>query len=128
MVLDNWGRVETWTATAPVTSHGPSGIGFVNFGDVDRLDVQAPITTHGTGARGFNLYDGSLRHASFDSIATTGDGAIGIQVTKTLPQLEVCGDLTTTGGTGTSLVRGVQCSSRPKSLRRPRVSVPRCPP
>ncbi|WP_240362280.1 MULTISPECIES: hypothetical protein [unclassified Streptomyces] len=61
MVLDNWGRVETWTATAPVTSHGPSGIGFVNFGDVDRLDVQAPITTHGTGARGFNLYDGSLR-------------------------------------------------------------------
>ncbi|MDI3403284.1 hypothetical protein [Streptomyces cavernicola] len=108
MVLDNWGRVETWTATAPVTSHGPSGIGFVNFSDLGRLDVRAPITTHGTGARGFNLYDGSLRHASFDSIATTGDGAIGIQITKELPRLEVHGDLTTSGGTGTSLVRGVQ--------------------
>ncbi|MEU1791906.1 hypothetical protein ABZ553_39740 [Streptomyces sparsogenes] len=70
MVLDNWGRVETWTATAPVISHGPSGTGFVNFGDLGHLDVRAPITTHGTGARGFNLYDGSLRHASFDSIAT----------------------------------------------------------
>ena len=27
MVLDNWGRVDEWTATAPVTSKGPSGIG-----------------------------------------------------------------------------------------------------
>ncbi|MFF5265136.1 hypothetical protein ACFY4C_40155 [Actinomadura viridis] len=58
--------------------------------------------------RGFNLDDGSLRHASFDSIATTGDGAIGIQISKELPRLEVRGDLTTSGGTGTSLVRGVQ--------------------
>lgn len=31
MVLDNWGEVTSWTATASVTSHGPSGIGFVNF-------------------------------------------------------------------------------------------------
>lgn len=108
MVLDNWGRVETWTATAPVTSYGPSGIGFVNFGDLGRLDIRAPITTHGTGARGFNLYDGSLRHASFASLATTGDGAIGIQIGKELPRLEIHGDLTTSGGTGTSLVRGVQ--------------------
>ncbi|MER7794302.1 hypothetical protein [Streptomyces sp. NPDC097640] len=108
MVLDNWGQVRNWTATAPVVSHGPSGIGFVNFGELDRLDVRAPIITHGTGARGFNLYDGSLRHASFDSIATTGDGAVGIQVSKHLPRLEVRGDLTTSGGTGTSLVRGVQ--------------------
>ncbi|CAL9656775.1 hypothetical protein [Streptomyces sp. enrichment culture] len=45
MVLDNWGQVQTWTATAPVTSHGPSGIGFVNFGVLGSLDVQAPITT-----------------------------------------------------------------------------------
>jgi hypothetical protein len=27
MVLDNWGEVTTWTATASVTSNGPSGIG-----------------------------------------------------------------------------------------------------
>jgi hypothetical protein len=112
MALDNWGRVRSWVATAPVVSHGPSGIGFVNFGELDRLDVRAQITTHGTGARGFNLYDGSLRSALFDSIVTTGDGAVGIQVSKELPHLEVRGDLTTTGGTGTSLVRGVQVELR----------------
>ncbi len=32
MVLDNWGEVGAWTVRAPVTSRGPSGIGFVNFG------------------------------------------------------------------------------------------------
>lgn len=91
MVLDNWGRVETWTATAPVISHGPSGIGFVNFGDLGHLDVRGPITTHGTGARGFNLYDGSLWHASFDSIATTGDGVglTGVEVTAVDGQIIV---------------------------------------
>jgi hypothetical protein len=108
MVLDNWGRVGTWEAHAPVTSHGPSGIGFVNFGELDRLDVRSTITTHGTGARGFNVYDGSLRSASFDAIETTGDGAVGIQVSRRLPRLEVRGDLTTSGGSGSSLVRGVQ--------------------
>ncbi|MGS2619206.1 hypothetical protein ACVCAH_32460 [Micromonospora sp. LZ34] len=108
MVLDNWGSVRHWEAVAPITSYGPSGIGFVNFADLDRLDVRAPVVTHGTGARGFNLYAGSLRHASFDSIATTGNGAIGIQVSRQLPVLEVRGDLTTGGGTGTSLVQGVQ--------------------
>lgn len=108
MVLDNWGTVTTWTAKAPVTSNGPSGIGFVNFGDIDRLDVQAPIQTFGPGARGFNVYDGSLRHASFTSIATHGDGSIGVQVSKHLPILEITGDLTTEGGEGTSLVKGVQ--------------------
>src|SRR5207253_1609864 len=64
MVLDNWGEVTSWTATAPVTSRGPSGIGFVNFGRLGRLDVQAPVQTFGTGARGFNVYDESLEHAS----------------------------------------------------------------
>lgn len=108
MVLDNWGAVGTWTATAPVTSHGPSGIGFVNFGDIDTLDVQAPITTTGKGARGFNLYDGSLNRASFDSIATTGDGSMGIQISRPLGSLTVTGDVTTTGGEGLSLVKGVQ--------------------
>ncbi|WP_234312484.1 hypothetical protein [Streptomyces sp. NRRL F-5065] len=108
MVLDNWGQVREWTATAPLTSHGPSGIGFVNFGALGSLDVQAPITTHGTGARGFHVYDGSLARASFASIATTGDGSVGVQVSRELPHLEVRGDLTTSGGIGLSLVRGVQ--------------------
>jgi hypothetical protein len=108
MVLDNWGRVRAWTATAPVSSHGPSGIGFVNFGDIDALDVQAPIRTTGKGARGFNLYDGSLREARFASIETTGDGSIAIQISKPLGSLEVAGDVTTTGGEGLSLVKGVQ--------------------
>ena len=108
MVLDNWGRVQSWVATAPVVSHGPSAIGFVNFGDLDQLDLQEPIATHGTGARGFNLYDGSLRDASFDGISTTGDGAIGIQVSRDLSRLHVRGDVTTWGGAGTSLVRGEQ--------------------
>ncbi len=100
--------MRSWTALAPVASHGPSGIGFVNFGAIDRLDVRAPITTSGVGSRGFNLYDGSLRHASFDSIATSGDGAVGVQVSKPLPVLEVRGDIRTSGGEGMSLVKGVQ--------------------
>jgi hypothetical protein len=116
MVLDNWAEVANWTATAPVTSHGPSGIGFVNFGQIDRLDVQAPIETFGTGARGFNLYDGSLRHASFQSITTHGDGSVGVQVSKPLPILEISGDLTTEGGEGQSLVKGVQVSLKAIAL------------
>ena len=108
MVLDNWGEVGAWTARAPVTSHGPSGIGFVNFGTLDRLDVQAPVTTYGTGARGFNVYDGRLDSARFESIATHADGAVGIQVSKDLPVLDITGSVTTNGGRGTSLVRGQQ--------------------
>jgi hypothetical protein len=108
MALDNWGTAGSWTARAPVASHGPSGIGFVNFGTLDRLDVQAPLTTHGVGARGFNVYDGTLRTARFHSITTHADGAVGIQVSKDLPVLEVTGSVTTFGGRGTSLVRGVQ--------------------
>ena len=110
MVLDNWGYVKEWVATAQVTSTGPSGIGFVNFGDIDTLDVQAPILTTGPGARGFNLYDGSLKEASFHSIRTTGDGSIGIQVSKPLGTLTVHHDVETTGGQGMSLVKGVQVS------------------
>lgn len=108
MVLDNWGRVDSWTVSAPITSEGPSGIGFVNFGDIDRLDVAAPLRTHGQGARGFNLYDGSLREARFASITTTGDGSIGIQVSKPMGRLRVDGDVSTSGGEGVSLVKGKQ--------------------
>jgi hypothetical protein len=108
MVLDNWGEVGAWTARAPITSHGPSGIGFVQFGTLDRLDVQAPVTTYGVGARGFNVYDGSLASARFESIATHADGAVGIQVSKDLPALDIVGSVTTFGGRGTSLVRGRQ--------------------
>jgi hypothetical protein len=112
MALDNWGSVGTWTARAPVTTHGPSGIGYVSFGTLDRLDVQAPVTTHGTGARGFNVYDGHLASARFQRIATYGDGAVGVQVSKDLPVLQIVDDITTVGSTGHSLVRGVQVSLR----------------
>jgi hypothetical protein len=108
MVLDNWGEVGTWTARAPVTSHGPSAIGFVQFGTLRRLDVQAPVITYGVGARGFNVYDGRLGRARFQRISTHADGAIGIQVSKDVPELEIAEDVTTAGGVGTSLVKGVQ--------------------
>ena len=107
MVLDNWGAVQNWTAKAKVTSHGPSGIGFVNFGDIGVLMVEAPIETTGLGARGFNVYDGSLNEAVFDSITTTGDGSVGVQVSRELPKLTIKGSLSTSGGTGESLVKGV---------------------
>jgi hypothetical protein len=107
MVLDNWGSVENWTARAKVTSHGPSGIGFVNFGDIGVLRVDAPIETTGLGARGFNVYDGSLNEAVFESITTTGDGSMGVQVSRELPKLTVTGSLSTSGGSGESLVKGV---------------------
>jgi len=106
MVLDNWGRVDAWTAKAPVTSYGASGIGFVNFGDIGTLNVKAPIETRGLGARGFNLYDGTLKEAEFESITTYGDGAIGVQLSKPFGKITVTGDIRTNGGEGDSLVRG----------------------
>ncbi len=107
MVLDNWGAVEEWTAKSKVTSHGPSGIGFVNFGDIGVLRVEAPILTTGLGARGFNVYDGSLNEAVFESITTTGDGSVGVQVSRELPKLTITGSLSTSCGSGESLVKGV---------------------
>jgi hypothetical protein len=112
MALGNWGSVGSWTARGPVTTYGPSGIGYVSFGTMDRLDVQAPVTTHGAGARGFNVYDGHLASARFLRIATSGDGAVGVQVSKDLPVLEVVDDITTAGGAGQSLVRGIQVRLR----------------
>jgi hypothetical protein len=108
MVLDNWGKVLNWTARSPLTSHGPNGIGFVNFADIDHLVVHAPIETFGRGARGFSVYDGYLRHATFDSIITHGDGSVGVQIRKPIAILEIRRDLRTEGGKGDTLVKGVQ--------------------
>lgn len=72
MVLANWGDVSTWTATALVTSNGPSGIGFVN--------------------------------------------SVGIQISKPLGTLSVSGDVTTSGGAGLSLVKGVQVALKAVGL------------
>lgn len=107
MVLDNWGQVTAWNTRAAVTSHGSSGIGFVNFGDIGTLTVDAPVETFGLGARGFNVYDGSLGEAVFDSITTHGDGSVGVQVSRDLPALTIRGTLSTAGGTGESLVKGI---------------------
>lgn len=41
-------------------------------------------------------------------IDTTGDGSIAIQVSRPLGSLTVSGDVTTSGGEGLSLVKGVQ--------------------
>lgn len=106
MVLDNWGRCQLWQAHGKVMSRNTSGIGFVNFGEMMDLQILAPIETHGLGARGFNLYDGQLQKATFHSITTGGDGAIGIQLSKPFGQILVMGDIHTTGGEGESLVRG----------------------
>ena len=116
MVLDNWGDVHTWTALQPISSRGPSGIGFVNFSDIKTLQVQAPIRTFGKGARGFNLYDGSLGEAVFDSIDTHGDGSIGVQLSRPLPKLTITRNLSTEGGEGLSLVKGVQMTLKAIAL------------
>ena len=107
MVLDNWGQVQRWTATAPLTSHGTSGIGFVNFGTVGSFEAQQPIVTYGRGARGFNQYDGTVAHARFRAITTHGDGAIGVQVSKPVGTVEILEGITTYGTVGETLVKGV---------------------
>lgn len=106
MVLDNWGVVDRWTAEAKITSHGPSGIGFVNFGIVHELKVNAPIETFGQGARGFNVYTGTVNLAEFDRIITHADGAVGVQISQPIGKLVVHRGIETFGGTGPSLVKG----------------------
>ena len=113
MVLDNWGVVDDWTAYAALTSHGRSGVGFVNFGTITTLRIQAPIETYGVGARGFNVYrlDGfagpTVDTVEFDQITTHADAAIGIQVGQPIGRLIVHRGIHTDGGAGDSLVRGV---------------------
>jgi len=110
MVLDNWGVVDRWTAEQKITSHGPSGIGFVNFGIVHELKVNAPIETFGQGARGFNVYAGTVNLAEFDRVTTHADGAVGIQISQPIGKLVVHRGIETFGGTGPSLVKGVVIS------------------
>jgi hypothetical protein len=107
MVLDNWGTVDRWVAEDKITSHGPSGIGFVNFGTVNVLTVKAPIETFGQGARGFNVYTGTVQSADFDRVVTHADGAVGIQISQPVGRIAVRRGIETYGGTGDSLVKGV---------------------
>ncbi len=107
MVLDNWGVVDRWTAEEKIRSHGPSGIGFVNFGIVHELKVNALIETFGQGARGFNVYTGTVNLAEFDRVVTHADGAVGIQISQPIGRLVVRRGIETFGGTGPSLVKGV---------------------
>lgn len=72
IVLDNGGTVTTWTATGPVTLHGPSGIGFVNFGDVERIEI---------GGR----------------LATSGDNVVTLEIEGALSTLGVPGGIHATG-------------------------------
>ena len=106
MVLDNWGTVDRWTADEKLTSHGPSGIGFVNFGTVNVLRVYAPIETFGQGARGFNVYAGTVHTAEFERIVTHADGAVGIQISQPVGEIKVHRGVETYGGSGNSLVKG----------------------
>jgi hypothetical protein len=106
MVLDNWGTVDRWIAEAKVTSHGPSGIGFVNFGAINQLDVQAPIETFGQGARGFNVYAGTVGSAEFDRIVTHANGAVGLQISQPIGMILVKRGVETFGSAGDSLGEG----------------------
>ncbi|MFC6880440.1 MULTISPECIES: hypothetical protein [Actinomadura] len=106
MVLDLWGEAGTWTARAPLTSYGPSGIGFVHFGTLRRLDVAAPIETFGRGARGFNVYEGTIETAEFDRIVTHADAAVGVQIGRPCGELVVRRGIETYGAEGDSLVKG----------------------
>ncbi|WP_205959688.1 hypothetical protein [Ramlibacter humi] len=107
MVLDTWGSVDSWLAHAPITSYGPSGIGFVNFGTVGDFVAEHEVVTHGLGARGFNQYDGTVRHIRFRSIETFGDGSIGVQVSKPVGTIVIEEGITTHGSVGNTLVKGV---------------------
>ena len=89
MVLDNWGEVGAWTARAPVTSHGPSEIGFVNFGTLDvegaigGLKVRQGITASGVGSDAVRLV-GEV--AGLDEVPMTG--AHGQRIVTRMPDEE----------------------------------------
>ena len=112
MVLDNWGAVDVWTAHEPLRSYGRNGVGMVNFGSLGVLRIEAPIETRGPGARGFNVYRldeqsaPAVGEATFDSITTRGDAAVGIQIGQPVGHITVRRGIRTEGGTGDALVRG----------------------
>jgi hypothetical protein len=106
MVLDAWGRVDHWLAEKALTSYGPSGIGLVNFGTAGTFEAKEKIETFGLGAPGFNVYDGAIELATFDSIITHGDGAVGIQISKPIGTLEVRNSVITSGSVGRTLYKG----------------------
>jgi hypothetical protein len=77
------------------------------FGTVNVLEINAPIETFGQGARGFNVYAGTVNSATFERIVTHADGAVGIQISQPIGQIEVRRGVETFGGVGNSLVRGI---------------------
>lgn len=107
MVLDTWGIVNEWICNKPIISYGPSGVGFVNFGTVKRFRANDAVITYGLGARGFNQYDGTVDEITFKSITTWGDGSVGIQISKPVGKLMISENITTHGGVGNTLVKGV---------------------
>lgn len=107
MVLDAWGTVDKWVVEDEVISYGQSGVGFVNFGTVNDFQAKKAISTYGVGARAYNQYDGTLKVGHFAEINTYNDGAVGIQISKEVGELHIEGDITTHGGVGQSLVKGV---------------------
>lgn len=114
MVLDNWGVVSEWSVRDRVVSRGPSGIGFVNFGDLGTLTVDGVVETFGVGARGFNLYDGTVRNsATFESIRTHGDGAVGVQLSRPLRRLSSAATCPPVDRSAPAWSKGCKPSSRP---------------
>ncbi|HFI0666607.1 TPA: hypothetical protein ACGO4I_000006 [Streptococcus suis] len=107
MVLDAWGTVDKWIVEGEVVSYGQSGVGFVNFGTVNYFETKQTISTFGVGARAYNQYDGTLKEGHFVDINTYNDGAVGIQISKEVGELHFNGNITTHGGIGQSLVKGV---------------------
>jgi hypothetical protein len=86
---DVWGEVDRWIADETVTSYGPSAIGFVNFGRINLIKVKAPIETFGEGSRGFNVYSGTVKSTDFERVVTHADGAVGIQISQPVGQINV---------------------------------------
>lgn len=107
MVLDVWGSVDSWITKEEIVSYGASGIGFVNFGSVKNFRAEKSITTYGLGARGFNQYDGTIENAFFERIKTEGDGSIGMQFSKPVGKITIRKEVSTSGASGKTLVKGV---------------------
>jgi hypothetical protein len=79
----------------------------VNFGTIHTLRVERTIETFGCGARGFNGYDGVMDTAEFERIVTYADAGVGVQVSRPVARLIVHKGITTHGGLGQTLVKGV---------------------